>query len=61
MENQCLWELIFFLCIGSFSRLIIGLGIPQEARDQLQIILQMDPENSKAQQELAKLSPKAVK
>ena len=36
------------------------LGQNQEAKNQLKIILQIDPENQKAQQELAKLSP-AVK
>ncbi len=36
------------------------LGKIQEAKKQLEIILQMDPENQKAQQALAKLSPAAV-
>jgi tetratricopeptide (TPR) repeat protein len=37
------------------------LGKNLEAKKQLEIILQMDPENQKAQQALAKLSPAAVK
>jgi tetratricopeptide (TPR) repeat protein len=37
------------------------LGKNQKAKNELEIILQMDPENQKAQQELAKLPPTAVK
>jgi len=37
------------------------LGKNQEAKKQLEIILQMDPENQEAQQALAKLSPAAVR
>lgn len=37
------------------------LGKIREAKKQLEIILRMDPENQKAQQELAKLPPAAVK